>query len=64
MAIYEYQCNACDSHFEIQQKMSDPREGMPQMRRGIDKTDLSRRLQAEIQKIFQTLGGSFNNASL
>ena len=26
MAIYEYQCNACDSQFELQQKMSDPPE--------------------------------------
>jgi putative FmdB family regulatory protein len=24
MPAYEYQCNACESHFELRQKMSDP----------------------------------------
>jgi len=24
MPVYEYQCNACDGRFELQQKMSDP----------------------------------------
>ncbi len=26
MPVYEYQCNACNAHLEIQQKMSDPPE--------------------------------------
>jgi putative FmdB family regulatory protein len=26
MPVYEYQCNACQSYFEIRQKMSDPPE--------------------------------------
>jgi len=24
MPVYEYRCNACDSRFELQQKMADP----------------------------------------
>ena len=24
MPVYEYQCNTCNKHFELQQKMSDP----------------------------------------